>query len=423
MTGFRHRGRNAFGWSRRTGRLGLHGLLAVMALALILTSDIFGCERCAMAADPLALDSKAQLGRLLFHDPSLSSPPGQACASCHAPHAGFSDPDPRAPTSKGATPTLFGKRNAPSAAYAKFSPAFHFDAEEKHYVGGQFVDGRASSLELQAIQPFFDPLEMANAGPADLISKLRAAAYAPMFSAAFGPGVLQNQQRALISVGEALAAFERSAVFSPFSSKFDAWRRGEVALSAQELRGLDIFNSPQKGNCAACHPSEPSKDGTPALFTDFTYDNLGVPRNPANSFYTMHPTHNPAGRDFVDLGLGARPDLPTDPGDEQGKFKVPTMRNVAVTAPYMHNGYFADLRSVLQFYNDRDVRPRCKNAKWTSLPDAQKQICWPEPEVARNVNAEELGKLGLSDAELDDLLAFLHTLTDGFSKTGSARGR
>jgi cytochrome c peroxidase len=392
MTGFANHRQNTRGRHTPARRRGLRALLAMLTLApilaLMLAPAFVGCERCAIAAQPPALDAKAQLGSLLFNDPSLSSPPGQACASCHAPHAGFADPDPRAPTSKGATPTLFGNRNAPSAAYAKFSPAFHFDAEEKHYVGGQFLDGRASSLELQATQPFFNPLEMANAGPAELIDKLRASAYAPMFSAVFGEGVLRDQQRALSSVGEALAAFERSAGLSPFSSKFDAWVRGEIALSAQELRGLEIFNSPKKGNCAACHPSEPSKDGTPALFTDFTYDNLGVPRNPANPFYRMHPRHNPAGLDFVDFGLGARTDLPTDPLDQHGKFKVPTMRNIALTAPYMHNGYFTDLRSVLQFYNDRDVRPRCPDAKWTSLADAQKQLCWPEAEVARNVNDE-----------------------------------
>lgn len=176
---------------------------------------------------------------------------------------------------------------------------------------------------------------------------------------------------------------------------------------------MTLFTDPKKGNCAACHPIAPLANGTPPLFTDFTYDNLGVPRNPDNPFYAQGVGFNPDGWNFVDLGLGGALGIAA----QNGRFKVPTLRNIAVTAPYMHNGYFTDLRSVVEFYNNRDLRPRCVDATWTDDADAQNQHCWPAPEVAETVNHEELGHLGLSDQEIDDIVAFLQTLTDGWQLT------
>ncbi|MEZ5613796.1 MAG: cytochrome c peroxidase [Rhodocyclaceae bacterium] len=355
-------------------------------------------------------DAAANLGRLLFFDATLSEPAGQSCASCHAPAHAFTDPDTSRPTSKGVHPQRFGSRNAPTAMYMGFSPGFHFDEKEGLYVGGQFWDGRAATLEEQAKGPFLNPLEMANPDSRAVVEKVRRAAYAGMFDQVYGKGALDDADQAYAHIAAALAAFERSAEFRPFSSKYDAWLAGRAKLTQQELRGLKLYEDEKKGNCAACHPSRRGPKGEPPLFTDFTYDNLGVPRNPDNPFYAQDKAHNPDGARFVDRGLGAAVNKPA----EDGKFKVPTLRNIARTAPYMHNGYFTTLRGAVAFYNDRDVRRRCPR----DLPEAEanRRKCWPAPEVAANVNTEELGRLGLSEREVDDIVAFLRTLDDGYVK-------
>ncbi len=360
------------------------------------------------------LSQKELLGKRLFEDASLSEPAGQSCATCHAANVAFADPDSTHPTSKGVRPGLFGNRNTPMAAYMLFSPDFRYDEAEGLYVGGQFLDGRAATLEAQAQQPFLNPVEMANPSPASVVDKVQRGANAVLFRQVFGNAAFDDVDAAYGRIAEAIAAFERTARFAPFTSKFDAYVKGQVQLTAQEQLGLELFNATDKGNCAACHPSTSADGRTPALFTDFTYDNLGVGRNPDNRFYTLGSGFNPAGMDFVDRGLGGRTDLPTDPRAEDGKFKVPSLRNVAVTAPYMHNGYFRDLKAVVQFYNDRDLRPVCPDAVWTREADAQAQNCWPQAEVADTVNRDELGNLGLSEAEVDAIVAFMKTLTDGY---------
>jgi len=355
-------------------------------------------------------DDAAALGRLLFFDASLSEPAGQSCASCHDPARAFTDPDTSRPTSKGVDPRRFGSRNAPSAMYMAYSPAFHFDPKEAHYVGGQFWDGRAATLEEQAKGPFLNPLEMANPDKRAVVEKVRRAAYAGLFDRLYGKDALKDVDQAYERIAAAIAAYERGPEFRPFSSKYDAWLAGKAKLTKQELRGLKLYEDEKKGNCAACHPSRRGPKGEPPLFTDFTYDNLGVPRNPANPFYGQDKTHNPDGARFVDRGLGAAVKQPA----EDGKFKVPTLRNIARTAPYMHNGYFTTLRGAVAFYNDRDVRKRCPQ----DLPEAEanRRKCWPAPEVAANVNKDELGRLGLTEREVDDIVAFLRTLDDGFVK-------
>lgn len=357
-----------------------------------------------------AADEAAALGRLLFFDAGLSEPAGQSCASCHAPARAFTDPDTSRPTSKGVDPRRFGNRNSPTAMYMAFSPAFHFDEKEGHYVGGQFWDGRAATLEEQAKAPFLDPLEMANPDKRAVVQKVRRAAYAGLFEQVYGKGALDDVDRAFEHIAAALAAYERGPELRPFNSKYDAWLAGKAKLSKQELRGLKLYEDEKKGNCAACHPSRRGPKGEPPLFTDFTYDNLGVPRHPDNPFYGQDKAHNPDGARFVDRGLGAAVKQPA----EDGKFKVPTLRNIARTAPYMHNGYFTTLRGVVAFYNDRDARKRCPN----DLPEAEalKRRCWPAAEVAANVNTEELGRLGLTGREVDDIVAFLRTLDDGYVK-------
>lgn len=366
------------------------------------------------AAVMRAATPKERLGQLLFEDVNLSNPPGQSCATCHARGAGFADPNRTFPTSMGVRPGLFGDRNAPSAAYMAFSPTFHFDEAEQLYVGGQFWDGRAATLEEQAKQPFLNPVEMANTSPAQVVEKVRAAAYAPLFVEVFGTDAFADTARAFDRIAEAIAAFERTPVFAPFTSKYDAYLAGRTQLTAQELRGLRLFEREDKGNCAACHPIARDASGRGGLGTDFTYDNLGVPKNPDNPFYRLAEAYNPAGERHVDRGLGGV----VGRASEYGKFKVPTVRNVEVTAPYMHNGYFTSLRAVVDFYNTRDVKPRCAD-EFVREAEALERGCWPRPEMVANVNADELGHLRLSEREVDDLVAFMLTLTDGWTPRGA----
>ena len=348
------------------------------------------------------------LGRQLFLDAQLSTPAGVACSSCHSPDTAFTDPR-KGSTSPGAIAGRFGNRNSPTAMYAAFSPLFQLEADGTTYDGGLFLDGRATNLENQAQGPLLNPLEMANPDKATVVNTVRAATYAPLFKSVFGPSALNQTEPAYAMIASAIAAFERSPTFSPFSSKYDAYLAGQVQLTASEEHGRVLFNDPTKGNCAACHPSTPASDGTPPLFTDFTYDNLGVPRNPNNPFYTLPSALNPAGVNFLDLGLGP---IVGNTGDN-GKFKVPTLRNIALTNPYMHNGYFQTLLGVVDFYNTRDVKPACPDPMTTENL-AMAQGCWPQPETPATVNHKELGNLQLSGSDESDIVAFLSTLTDGY---------
>lgn len=373
-------------------------------------------SQAAMAADDNTLPGgnnlsrKARLGRELFFDTNLSNPAGrQSCGSCHDPKVFFVDPDKKQPTSDGALPELKGARNTPIAMYAAFSPRFHFDRAEGLYMGGQFLDGRAATLKEQAKGPFLNPLEMANPDRAAVVEKVRLADYATLFRQVYGPASLDDTDKAYNRIADAIAAFERSPVFAPFTSKYDYYLAGKAPLTDQERRGRQLFEDEDKGNCAACHPSRPAENGSPPLLTDFSYDNLGVPRNPDSPFYTAPPEQNPDGFRFVDLGLGGF----VKKAAENGKFKVPTLRNIAKTGPYMHNGYFKTLRGVVDFYNTRDVKPRCPEL-FTNEAEALQQGCWPEAEVRANVNRDELGALGLTEQEVDDITAFMQTLTDGY---------
>jgi len=333
--------------------------------------------------------TKELVGKALFFDTRLSTPGGQSCASCHNPVAAFADPG-RA-VSPGAIPGIEGRRSTPSLLYMGFSPELHYDAADETFVGGQFWDGRASTFAEQAKFPLLSAREMNNASKEEVVSKVARSAVAADFEFVFGSEIFSNTDSAFDAIAEAIASFEMSDTFAPFSSKYDLFLDGKEQLSDQELRGLAVFNSETKGNCAACHPSAPS-GSSPPLFTDFTYDNLGVPRNRANPFYRQPASNNPDGNAFVDLGLA----LTTGRAVDSGRMKVPTLRNIAITAPYFHNGVFNTLREVVEFYNSRDVEN------------------FDPPEVAQSVNHDELGNLHLSEDEIVDLVAFLNTLTDGF---------
>lgn len=354
--------------------------------------------------------NKEKLGQLLYFDKELSINRNQACASCHTP-PNFVDPANAANpvtsvVSAGSDVTLHGGRNSPSAAYAAFTPPFSRDAATGLYGGGQFWDGRASTLVDQAKGPFLNPVEMAMPSKAAVLARIASEAnpnnsrYRDYFNNVYGvdleklnkPGNRVSVDAVYDMVADAIAAFEKTRLFSPFSSKFDYFLAGQATLTASESNGFALFNG--KAACSACHSS--SSTPTPAgkviapLFTDFTYDNIGIPKS-------SHPllVNNP-----VDNGLGGRADIAAaDPSGLQiGKFKVMTLRNIAVTAPYGHNGFFATLEDIVHFYNTRDV------------PAAN----WPAAEVAQNLNTRELGNLGLSAQEEADLVAFLKTLTDGY---------
>ena len=335
---------------------------------------------------------KEQLGKLLFFDRNLSTPAGQACSDCHSPDAGFGDLNQQLPVSRGANPDLYGNRNDLTAAYAALIPPLQFDSVEGIWVGGLFWDGRASTLAEQAKGPPLNPLEMANPDVATIVETLKSADYRDLFLEVYGDDVFDDSEAAYDYMADAIAAYETSSELNRFDSKFDRFLAGTESLSEQELRGKALFTDEQKGNCAACHPVDPGPFGPAALLSDYTYDNLGVPKNPESPFYSLPEQFNPNGEDYVDLGLGP---VVQDP-EMNGFFRVPTLRNVALTPPYMHNGVFKTLYQVVAFYNSRDV------------------AFWPEPEWPENVNRDELGNLGLTPQEMQDIVAFLKTLSDGF---------
>jgi len=361
------------------------------------------------------LSTAAQLGEQIFKDRSLSASGRQSCATCHSPDNAFAAPagDPAVPRG-GPNLDVPGFRNSPSLKYLTQNPAFFYD-EEGTPTGGFDRDGRANTLAIQARRPFLSAHEMANASTAEVAARLSHASYAADFRALFGEGIFTTPEAAFDRARFALQKYqqEETADFAPFTSKYDAFLAGKAVFSAQELRGLALFNDPQRGNCAGCHPSGRGPNGAPPLFTDFTYDNLGVPRNP----------DIPANADsnYFDLGIcgpdrtdaiGERPDL-------CGAFKVPTLRNIALTAPYFHNGRFATLQDALRFYVRRDTNPEDfypldaggQPLKFNDLP-AEYQANVNTTEVPYNRRPGDIPALG--DADIEDVIAFLNTLTDGF---------
>lgn len=386
------------------------GWLATGILAVLASACGGGSET---ASADTSMSAQAALGELIFKDTSLSASGRQACASCHISTAGHAQDNALAAQLGGAEFTLQGSRTAPSIRYLSFNTPFFFDAEGTP-TGGFFWDGRATSLADQAGGPFLNPVEMAMPSKAAVVAKLAQAAYADEFKRVFGSDIFTRTDDAYERIKLALQAYEKEDTdFRPFSSKYDEFLRGKAALSTQELRGLALFNSPTKGNCAGCHPSGKGSDGSHPLFTDFTYDNLGVPRNDE-----LAVNADPS---FFDLGLCARPSGElASRNDLCGAFKVPSLRNVALRQALFHNGRFKNLKDALTFYVQRDTNPEKfyplrgdgSVDKFNDLPAAYKA----------NVNTTEVPynrKPGdapaLSDAEIDDVIAFLKTLNDGWT--------
>jgi len=379
-----------------------------------------------------SLSELEQLGRNLYFDASLSDPPGQSCATCHDAAVGWTGPradiNQQGAVYPGAVHSRFGNRKPPSAAYATQSPVLSFDQEEELFIGGNFWDGRATGWLLgkaaaeQAQGPFLNPVEQNLPDAATLVRKVCASGYRDQFLRVFGTGICSNTIDAFNAIGQAIFAFENSPELNAFSSKYDHYLRDprKYPLTAEELLGLQLFNDTKKGRCSECHPSAPGEDGEPPLFTDFSYDNLGFPKNPANPTYQMPAEFNPDGTAWVDPGLGGF--LATVPRYAQhseanwGKHKVPTLRNVdkrphaEFVKAFGHNGSLKTLKEVVHFYNTRDVLPVCD----ATTAAGSGKTCWPPPEVAANLNREELGNLGLSEVEEWAIVAFMQTLTDGW---------
>jgi cytochrome c peroxidase len=301
----------------------------------------------------------------------------------------------------------FGPRNAPTLLYARYVPPLHFDPSSQRWTGGLFWDGRADSLEAQAAGPLLNPLEMNNPDKAAVVANIRNGPYADLFRRVFGAGSLDDDDTAFAALGAALAAYERSDELAPFASKYDRYLAGRTSLSAAEQRGLAIFEDPARGNCATCHPNRPAADGTPPLFTDFSYANLGIPQYANNLFLAQAPQFNPQGVSYIDHGLQA---IVHDPKLD-GMFRVPTLRNVHRTLPFGHSGYFANLPYIVDFISSRDVgspdAPSC-----TRGPGAATALCaWPAAEVPTTLD-HRVGSRPLTRGEIADLVAFLATLDD-----------
>ncbi len=412
----------------------------ILTVILIVVFLVLSCKKLGKNSSEFEIASSIlspveELGKKLFFDANLSSPPGQPCSFCHGPEVGFTGPveefNRKGAVHEGALEGRFGNRKPPAAAYAGNSPRLHID-EEGHFIGGMFWDGRATGEQIgdplteQAMGPFLNPLEMNASDKKEVIIKVKNSDYADLFEKLWGAGSLDIEvdiDGTYEKVARSIAAYERSAEVNPFSSKFDGfWRRAQsrdldvadidednwqdfqdLGLESAELEGFILFAT--KGKCAECHVLTSVK-GQPPLFTDFTYDNLGVPKNPDLPFYNMASEWNNDGEEWVDKGLGGflegTEKYSKYAANNYGKHRVPTLRNVDLrpwedfVKVFMHNGFFRSLKDVVHFYNTRD------------LSEGE----WPPPEIEVNVNTEEVGDLGLTPEEEDAIVLFMKTLSD-----------
>ncbi len=445
------------------------------------------------------------LGKLMNFDKNISPFNNTACASCHMPYAGFSGPIPSVNLTMIAYPGSehfrAGKRTAQRYTYSSYFHPLQYNATQGAFFGGNFWDSRATGYLLrdpageQSQFPPVDPLEMGNPDTACITYKLSLAAYRPLFEEVWGKGsfaisfppntasICATPNGAAVFGGSAtpvmlsaadrtksnnvydhwaqsLSAYEHSLSISPFTSKFDAFLAGKYTLTAAESAGYNLFRG--KGNCNSCHLDGRSTapaptnlgavdtgvaaDTTP-VFTCFGSANLGLPKNPRDSFYyettpdSFGFTPNPAGFTYTDFGLGEflRSGYATAPNPNSswvqfaatsdGKMQTSTARDVALVPPqcptteapgpyfqkeFFHNGYIKSLKQLVHFYNTRDVYPFPVESGQCPAGTVEKVNCWPSPEVPQNLDMT-VGKLGLTDHEENLIVTFLKTLTDGFT--------
>ncbi|HEY1890000.1 MAG TPA: cytochrome c peroxidase [Steroidobacteraceae bacterium] len=400
-------------------------------------------------ADP-PLSAVAQLGARLFSDPGLSGSGRLSCASCHDPALAYGPPGSMPVVMGGPEVHTPGFRAVPSLRYLYRQPAFTIgpDVENGNDVpvpltqqaqaatgqsralktavtpqaaatnlvpqGGLFWDGRADTLEQQANGPLYNPAEMDGGTLQQVAHKLASGPYAAQLQQLFGAGLLENPG---MTVDEAMFAIGRYQIenpaFHPFTSKYDAWLAGKARLRRAELAGYLLFNDPAKGNCAACHLDQPTREGAPPLFTDHQFEALGAPRNPAI----------PANDDphYHDLGICGpyRTDMRTAK-QYCSMFLTPTLRNVALRKVFFHNGVFHNLTRVLDFYVDRDIDP----GRFYPRDAAGHVIKYDDIPSQYQANVDTVDApfdrhLGdppaLTPAQIQDVIAFLDTLTDGYT--------
>jgi cytochrome c peroxidase len=367
---------------------------------------------------PVSAAQLAALGRALFFDASLSASGKTACATCHDP-AHAHAPGNALPVQRGgADGTTPGVRAVPSLRYLQFVPPFsehHHEDEGDDSIdagptGGHTWDGRAGSLHEQARLPLLSPFEMANATPEAFVRRLQATPSAARFRALWGDDVFARPAEAFAAAAMALEVYQQTPEeFQPFTSRYDAVLRGQARLSAAEARGLAAFNDPARGNCASCHPSEPKADGALPLFSDFGHIALRVPRNRAI------PANADAG--YRDLGLCGpwRKDF-RDRAEYCGAFRAPSLRNVATRQSFFHNGVFHDLAEAVRFYAGRDLDParwygrdaRGRVRRFDDLPERYQANLHRDAPFGDRPD----GRPALSEAEVQDVVAFLRTLTD-----------
>ena len=423
------------------------------AFALPAFSDNAGASTAPATGAPsttdyaaVPLSAMAELGKKMFYDAAMSASGRQSCASCHDPSTAYAPANDLAVQLGGPHMDQPGIRAVPSLDYMGTTPVFEIGPESLSEVegaqpgplarsatgqskadmaaqgaanpvpeGGFFWDGRADTLEEQPTGPLLSPFEMANASVHDVVSRLAAAPYAGDFRALFGATIFDDEAMAMSEASFALARFQlEDPSFHAFSSKYDAYLAGKATLSPDEAADLRLFEDPRKGNCSSCHLDRPTTDGQPPVFTDFEYEALAVPRNPAI----------PANRDPHYFDLGICGPMRTDAYAQQpancGLFKTPTLRNVATRHVFFHNGVYASLTDVVRFYVQRDTHPELI---YPRLPDGDVDTFNDIPLLDRpNVDVidapfdRHIGQPpALDDDEIAQVVAFLKTLTDGYT--------
>lgn len=368
---------------------------AAAAAALLLNA----CNGSNDTADVAVYSTKEALGAALFFDTNLSFNRSQACATCHNPEHGFIDDRENAvagAVSLGDDGTSLGDRNAPTAAYAKFSPLFTLTGA--HPKGGQFLDGREDDLKGQAGGPPTNPIEMGMPSKAATVARIEENSdYVDAFKRFYGDAIFSDANGTYAAMAESIAKFEKTEAFSPFDSKYDRYLQGKYVMTPQEELGMALFFSEANTNCATCHQLNSQSEVEKETFSNYEFHNIGVPPNT-----DLYSANTPLAGGVIDDGLFRNPAVSDEA--HKGKFKTPTLRNVAVTAPYMHNGVFKELRTVIEFYDHMGSGEQPENPE-TGLP-------WENPETNATVSRTDLSMPALSDTKIDALVAFLKTLTD-----------
>jgi cytochrome c peroxidase len=355
-------------------------MLIVNLIVLVRSSAVTGPSEALATISEEESKSLAEapgIGKQIFFDRSLSEPIGVSCATCHDPRHAFADPRRVSP---GAMPGALGTRNAPSLMYVAFiRPIIAVNVVnqqgevESAQEGGLFHDGRAHDLLDQVQQPFFTKHEMNLPNRNELAKRLRKSSYASALRGWAGDECWNDDEKLNKLAFRSLVEFLREPLFRPFNARIDDFLAGDDnALNDAEKRGLEVFRN--AGKCADCHLLEPELWGKP-LLSDYGYDNIGAPS-----------------KGVADPGRGGI----SKKNEEMGQFRAPTLRNVALTAPYFHNGSLATLREVMEFYNKRDVEPQR----------------WGKTDYPATVNHDDMGDLKLSDQQLSDLTALMEAFTD-----------